>query len=392
MKIFEYVFNQPEGSTTIIDTSGLNNNAEINPVRPGAAPAKVVSGFAPTGYPYNSLKFSVDDMPTSHGSNIEPDDQLQFLRIPVTPSILNINNTRAFTLSFWAYHEVKPDPGGNPWDGPTTLADKPLFCPQHTCGAEAFYIFVRTKNIGTSVPISERGELAFTGDGPAIVQAGGIDTTGLGGTTSQGYHVPINTWVHIACVLSPPSPVPGKWQIFVDGSLKGETDALPGLADPTTKIFSTDAAGNPAAGVDIRFGNFRGHFPPDGVQRPAPIAAGANDYAYHGYLTGIRMYDHAQKQSEILAEINSDTKKEGAMAVHLVKNYVLRYDLDTNRPWVIVHYDDNGQTRNVNFFPPKEDAVYLADMLRNEKPVHYVDIGTKKWLTTSAEQIGEEES
>jgi len=37
--------------------------------------------------------------------------------------------------------------------------------------------------------------------------------------------------------------------------------------------------------------------------------------------------------------------------------------------------------------------VYLADMLHNEKPVYYVESSTgKKWLTTSAEQIGEEES
>ena len=308
MRIFEFLFNQAPGSTNITDSSGLGNGGTINPVRAGATPAQVVSGFSPPGYAFNSLKYSVDDMPTSHGAGVEPDDQLQFLGVPVTPSILNINNTRAFSISFWAFHEAMPDPGGNPWDGPQTLGGKDVFCPQHTCGAEAFYIFVRTKNIGTSVPVAERGELAFTGDGPAIVTAGGIDTTTLGGTTSQGYHVPINTWVHIACVLVPPAgPLPGKWQIFVDGELKGEADALAGLADPATKIFSTEADGSPASGVDIRFGNFRGHFPPDGVLRPAPIASGANDYAFNGYLTAIRMYDHAQTVEEICADIAADT-------------------------------------------------------------------------------------
>jgi hypothetical protein len=80
------------------------------------------------------------------------------------------------------------------------------------------------------------------------------------------------------------------------------------------------------------------------------------------------------------------------VAVHTITNYVLRYDLDNNRPWVIFHYQDGGQTRNVNWFPPKEDAVYLADMLRNEKPIHYVEATGRKWLTTSSEEIGEEES
>ena len=81
------------------------------------------------------------------------------------------------------------------------------------------------------------------------------------------------------------------------------------------------------------------------------------------------------------------------MAVYLVKNYVLRYDLEKDRPWFIIHYKVGEKWKNVNWFPPKEDAVYLSDMLRNEKPIYYVEISTvKKWLTTSAEQIGEEES
>ncbi len=306
MKILELLFNETPGATIISDSSGSGNNGNINPVRSGAEPARVVNGMSPPGYTGNSLKFDVDLMPTSHGGNVEPDDQLQFIGIPVTESILNINDTREFTVSFWAYHEAL-DSAGNPWDGPKTLSGKDLFCPQHSCGAEAFYIFVRTKNIGASVPVAERGQLAFTGDGPAIVQAGGIDTTGLGGTTSNGYHVPINTWVHIACVLEPPIGAdPGKWKIYADGVLVGQNDALPGLADLSTKIFSTNPDGTTATGVDIRFGNFRGDFA-DGVQRPEPIAIGANDYAFHGYLTAIRMYDHAQSQDEICADITVDT-------------------------------------------------------------------------------------
>ena len=81
------------------------------------------------------------------------------------------------------------------------------------------------------------------------------------------------------------------------------------------------------------------------------------------------------------------------MATHMIKNYVLRYELDKDRPWLIFHYKIGDQWKNVNWFPPKEDAVYLADMLRNEKPVYYVVSSSgRKWLTTSGEQIGEEET
>ncbi len=46
MKIFEYLFNQAPGSTNITDSSGLGNGGIINPVRAGATPAQVVSGFS----------------------------------------------------------------------------------------------------------------------------------------------------------------------------------------------------------------------------------------------------------------------------------------------------------------------------------------------------------
>lgn len=81
------------------------------------------------------------------------------------------------------------------------------------------------------------------------------------------------------------------------------------------------------------------------------------------------------------------------MPVYPVENYVLRYDLDQEKTWIIVHYKKDGRWRNVNWFPPQENAVYIADMLRNEKPVYYVEnSGGRKWLTTSSEEIGEEET
>jgi hypothetical protein len=81
------------------------------------------------------------------------------------------------------------------------------------------------------------------------------------------------------------------------------------------------------------------------------------------------------------------------MAVYNIENYVLRYDLDTNKPWVIFHYKVDGKWKNKNWFPPKEDAVYLADMFRNEKPLYFVELSSgKKWITSSSEEIGEEET
>jgi hypothetical protein len=75
--------------------------------------------------------------------------------------------------------------------------------------------------------------------------------------------------------------------------------------------------------------------------------------------------------------------------VYMVENYILRYDQKNNRPWVIFHYKVGSQWHNVNWFPPKECAVYVADMLRNEKPVYWVPDGG--YLTTSVEPVGEEE-
>lgn len=80
------------------------------------------------------------------------------------------------------------------------------------------------------------------------------------------------------------------------------------------------------------------------------------------------------------------------MAVHKVENYVLRYDLDNTRPWIIVHYKISTSWRNESFYPSAENAVYLSDMLRNEKPIYIVKTSSRTWLTTSSEEIGEEET
>jgi hypothetical protein len=89
----------------------------------------------------------------------------------------------------------------------------------------------------------------------------------------------------------------------------------------------------------------------------------------------------------------SNLKSEKIMAVYKIENYVLRYDMDSNKPWVIFHYKEGTSWRNKNWFPPAENVVYLADMLRNEKPLYYVESSSgKKWITSGSEEIGEEET
>ena len=89
---------------------------------------------------------------------------------------------------------------------------------------------------------------------------------------------------------------------------------------------------------------------------------------------------------------NSINQNSFIMATYAIENYVLRYDMVNNRPWIIFHYKVDGSWKNKNWFPPKEDAVYLSDMLRNEKPLYYVESGSSSWITSTAEEIGEEET
>jgi hypothetical protein len=72
-----------------------------------------------------------------------------------------------------------------------------------------------------------------------------------------------------------------------------------------------------------------------------------------------------------------------AYRVFRVESYVLRHERERDRPWVILHYKEDGAWRNVNWFPPAENAGYIADLLRHEKPVYWVPEG--EYLTTSAE-------
>ncbi len=79
-----------------------------------------------------------------------------------------------------------------------------------------------------------------------------------------------------------------------------------------------------------------------------------------------------------------------ASNIFMVENYILRYDKKNERPWIIFHYKESGTWRNVSWFPPAGNAVYIADMLRNEKPIYWVPDGG--YFTTLGEIVGEEET
>jgi hypothetical protein len=66
------------------------------------------------------------------------------------------------------------------------------------------------------------------------------------------------------------------------------------------------------------------------------------------------------------------------MAIYKIVNYILRYDLVKNQPWIIFQYRVKKSLKFKNWYPPKEDAIFLADFLRKEKPLYYVDTETNK--------------
>ncbi len=72
-----------------------------------------------------------------------------------------------------------------------------------------------------------------------------------------------------------------------------------------------------------------------------------------------------------------------------IENYILRFDTTKQRPWIIVTYRDEGVEKHTDIYPPPESAVFVSDMLRNEKPVFWLP--EEQLLTSSRERVGEEE-
>lgn len=81
------------------------------------------------------------------------------------------------------------------------------------------------------------------------------------------------------------------------------------------------------------------------------------------------------------------------MAAYKIENYVLRYDMDNRTPWVIIQYREGNAMKSKNWFPKAENVSYLADLLRNEEPLYYVETSSgRTWITTCCEKMGEEET
>ena len=79
------------------------------------------------------------------------------------------------------------------------------------------------------------------------------------------------------------------------------------------------------------------------------------------------------------------------MAIFEVKKYVLIYDdLNTQPHIMLQHIGPAGGQITVELFPTPENALFIADMLRNEKPVYWNTV--EKCVTTSKEPVGEEET
>ena len=80
------------------------------------------------------------------------------------------------------------------------------------------------------------------------------------------------------------------------------------------------------------------------------------------------------------------------MAIYEVKEYILRYDMKRNIPWLTISYKTEDGYGRSSYYPPAGDAVFISDMLRNEKPIYYVESEHRRYLTTTYEDVGEEES
>jgi hypothetical protein len=76
-----------------------------------------------------------------------------------------------------------------------------------------------------------------------------------------------------------------------------------------------------------------------------------------------------------------------------VVSYYLRYNTGDRQPVIGIYYHEKGAAEETltaqHFQLPPQDALFIADMLRNEKPV-YFDPSTGA-LASGKEQIGEGE-
>jgi hypothetical protein len=75
-----------------------------------------------------------------------------------------------------------------------------------------------------------------------------------------------------------------------------------------------------------------------------------------------------------------------------VVSYYLRYNTADKQPVVGIYYKEEGKEETIvaQHFPlPAHDALFIADLLRNEEPVYFDP--TSGALASGKEQIGEGE-
>ncbi len=78
------------------------------------------------------------------------------------------------------------------------------------------------------------------------------------------------------------------------------------------------------------------------------------------------------------------------MALKKVEKYRFDYDTKNNEKSLMVNYREGNNMGKESMQLIAQDALFLMDMLRNEKPIFWDD--TRKILHTGSEIIGEGES
>lgn len=79
------------------------------------------------------------------------------------------------------------------------------------------------------------------------------------------------------------------------------------------------------------------------------------------------------------------------MGMRQVSKYELTFDDANEQMRIVLRFlgPEGGQNSDI-LWPKPENATYVADMLRNEKPIYWDP--EKRIISTSAEPVGEEET
>jgi len=73
-----------------------------------------------------------------------------------------------------------------------------------------------------------------------------------------------------------------------------------------------------------------------------------------------------------------------------VQKYKLEYTEGKEEAAITIFFKEDGEERSYTMMLEPDDAVFVADMLRNEKPIRWYP--DSKTIGTGKEPVGEEES